>query len=761
MKFVQTATILFCFTSVSLLLGQESLREEHGHSEALRGNFPPPAIPPRVHAREVLPRRITLDGMLNEEEWAQAEVIQDFFQTEPVQGSPVRYPTSVRVLFDNEYLYVGVFCRDSTGRSGVRVQDLRRDFVYGENDIFAIQLDPQNLKRYCVSFQTTPYGSQRDKQVFDDSFNDSDWDALWYVRTTITDSGWTAEFAIPFATLRYHDTEQHDSTIWGISFFRLARRDYEQTSFPPVPQSYTPYRMVYAAQLCGLKLPKPSVNIRIQPYVLYDFSLQKVQASANILTQHTPKFGGDLKWAIKTDATLDITLNTDFAQADVDRAVNNLTRFNLFFPERRQFFLENSGIFPEVDNSFVRPFFSRTIGLESTQFAARPVAIDAGVRYVERNSERALAGMLVQQRPTEQQSAVTFGLLRYLHNIGTQSSAGAMLTYRYDNRSDALHTNGRHNVTFTLDALWRPVDELTVTAMLSGSWDNPLPSSHTTQHPTVLPSAGLAGNLYAAYNTNHLYIGTAHSFATARYLPGMGFVAQSNTVFHNPAAYAVLRPTERTWWRRWDPGIELELYHNANNGKFQQASLDIFPLWFYFQDNAFVRYSIVPTWQNIDFDFAPVGIAIAQGEYFYIRHIIQYSSDASAPLSCTVSADFGEYFHGRLTTLYGSVRYAPIPHIALTAEYERNQFFEVGRHRENLITEIITGGARLAASPQLQLSVFYQYNSFDRRARWNVRGSWEFLPLSFLYLVFNESMIQPEGAESQAFISKVVYTHQF
>jgi hypothetical protein len=170
---------------------------------------------------------------------------------------------------------------------------------------------------------------------------------------------------------------------------------------------------------------------------------------------------------------------------------------------------------------------------------------------------------------------------------------------------------------------------------------------------------------------------------------------------------------------------------------------------------------VTPTWQNINFTFAPVGVNIEQGRYFYVRHILQYSSDASAQFSFVARGELGGYYNGALTTLYGSLRFVPIPNIALTAEYERNQFFDVGARRENLTTDLITGAVRLALNPQVQLSVFYQYNSFDRRSRWNARGSWEFLPLSFLYLVFNDSMVEPSGQQTQAFIGKVVYTHQF
>jgi len=320
---------------VLLLLFQSNLFGQHD------GNFPPPANPPVVEAVETT-EKITIDGRLDEAAWRKAAPVSEFFRIEPRQGGAVVHPTEVRILFDEKNLYVGAVCKDRLGRRGARVQDFRRDFNYFENDNFSVQLDPQNLKRYCVSFQTTPLGTQRDLQVFDGSLKDTDWDALWSVRTTMTDSGYVAEFAIPFKTLRYRQTGANEAPTWGLSLTRLSRRDYEQTIFPPMPQSLAPYRMTYAATLKGLKLPPPSVNLRLQPYSLYQRDAERTRGTATT-SDNDFKIGGDAKWAINPHAVLDVTFNTDFAQAEVDRAVNNLTRFNVFFPERRQFFFGELG----------------------------------------------------------------------------------------------------------------------------------------------------------------------------------------------------------------------------------------------------------------------------------------------------------------------------------------------------------------------------------------------------------------------------------
>lgn len=197
-----------------------------------------------------------------------------------------------------------------------------------------LNLDPFLDKRNAIVFQTNPYGVQRDLLAFDDAFFDREWDGYWKVRTTRTDSGYVAEMQIPWATIRYPKGEIQD---WGIQFVRRSRRLGEQSSWSPYPRAYNPYRMPYAGLLKGIEPPAPSVNLRVQPYLLTNFNRQ-FENGKLVSEQFSPKIGGEIKWAITPHTVLDLTFNTDFAQADVDRQVQNLTRFSVLFPERRQFF---------------------------------------------------------------------------------------------------------------------------------------------------------------------------------------------------------------------------------------------------------------------------------------------------------------------------------------------------------------------------------------------------------------------------------------
>ncbi|MCR9265356.1 MAG: carbohydrate binding family 9 domain-containing protein [Flavobacteriaceae bacterium] len=712
-------------------------------------NFPPPENPIIVSATKAT-GKIIIDGSLLEADWNRAEPITDFFRVEPVQGGPIKNPTTVRVLYDDKNLYFGVFAADSLGKKGVRMQDLRRDFDNGENDVFGIQIDAQNTKQYAVSFQTTPHGNQLDLQSFNDNNSDEDWNALWRVRTQRMDDGYYAEFAIPFKSIRYDKPREGVPVSWGITLYRLARKDFEKTVFPTIPQSFSENRMVYAAKLTGLEVPPPSANIRVEPYTLYQYDENK---TGNVLTDKLsdPKIGGDVKWAINPNAVLDLTINTDFAQADVDRAVNNLERFNIFFPERRQFFLENSGIWAGASNVRVRPFFSRTIGL-SNAFNATPAPLDGGARYTDRDGNRTLAALAVRQRETDDSPGSTFGVARYTKNYGKENNIGAMVTYRLDDSLGDLDLNSENNTTISIDGLIRPKPDITLTYLLSTSLDS------------ETGDTGFAGRISATSRTNAYYIGYISDIVSSDYTPGMGFVFQKDVVTHSPGGYAIVRPKWLPMVRRWDPGVFFNYFHDFEDfGNFQQANLYIFPIYTWFKDNSFVEASFTPTWQNINFDFAPLGVQIDEGNYNYTRYTLRYNSDQSKKLSGSIRYDFGDFYNGTRNTTIAGLRYAPLPHISFTADYEHNNINGLGILQEDLDTDLYTGSLRLALNPRVQLSTFYQYNSFDEQGRWNVRFSWEYMPLSFIYLVFNDTQVDvfDPVQRSRQFISKITLLKQF
>lgn len=691
-----------------------------------------------------------VNGRMDETAWQFSPTANGFFKQFPDQGGNPTFDTQVKILYNQKNLYFGFFCPDSLGKKGVRVPDLQRDFDFFEYDLVGVNLDPFLDKRNTIAFQTNPYGVQRDLLAFDDAFFDREWDGFWKVRTTRTDSGYVAEMQIPWATLRYPKGNKQD---WGIQFVRRSRRLGEQSSWSPFPRAYTAYRMPYAGLLKDIEPPAPSVNLRVQPYLLSDFN-RRFENGSLVSEKFSPKVGGEVKWAITPHTVLDVTFNTDFAQADVDRQVQNLTRFSVLFPERRQFFLENATLF-NLGDDFNQPFFSRKIGLSES---GSPIALDAGIRLVSRNLKQNFAGLFVRQRQSEENElgATHFGVLRYSKNIGKQHRIGGMVTLK--NAEAAFGRAGFTNATFSLDGFVRIAEPF--------SWNFMLTKSQ---------SSGAGGDGFTAlsklqYNSNNWYAFLVNSIITKDYNPSMGFVYASNLINTNLGGYRIARPKWKPKFvRQMDPGMFLDMYHRATDGTFQQAELFIFPIWIIANTGNRLTGQIVPTWQRVDETFDIVGINIKPANYYYTRYQFAYRSDQSKAFSFVASADFGSFYNGELTALRGELRYSPLPNISAKFSYTRNDFDKVGELKESKVTHLISPEIRLSLNPRVQLTSFYQHNSVADRDVWNIRFAWEFQPLSFLYLVYNSNTAQQYRNDLKRFdtfrneqsIAKITYLKQF
>lgn len=720
-----------------LLFGNLKAQDTTNYS----GDFAPPAKPVSIYALNAT-GNIILDGKLTEADWIKAETIIRFVQVEPYQGEKPKYLTTVKILFDNKYIYVGAYCKDTAGKKDLRVQDFRRDFEYFENDLFGVAFDPFNKKRNATAFQTNPYGALRDLQVFDDLVFDREWDALWNARSNITDSGWTCEMAIPWKTLRYPKTV--DSTTWGINFIRIARKQNEASAFPGFPRSFDSYRMGYVALLKGIKPPPPSTNIQINPYWVNQLNTQN-ETGVKKANDFTTKFGGEIKYSPTVHSALDFTINTDFAQADADRQVNNLTRFSVLFPERRQFFLENAGLFNAGSEYIYRPFFSRSIGLDND---GNPIPIDAGLRYTDKNTNYSLGAMYVHQRNSSATLASNNSVVSFIKNYGRQNNIGILITSKIEEANDSIKAD--NNTTITLTGVNRITEKLRFSYSVSGS-----------QTKGLNKDDGFAANTSLAYDANNFAWVWNTGIISKEYNPQLGFLTRNDFVKNFVDIYLVKR--KQKWLpkfiRSWEPGVTVDMYQNITNLKLQEGYIGFYPLFFIFNNGAKFVSTIQLNWQNLTSNFDPIGIEIAAGSYQYNSVNANFSSDQSSKFSYSADITAGGYYNGKIVSFVGNIRYAPSPHFAANVSYETNQLKQVGINKENLTTQLVTPNIRMAVNPRLQLNIFYQYNTATVRSRWNARFSWEYKPLSYIYLVFNEN--KTTNFRQDATIAKISYLKQF
>ena len=683
---------------------------------------PTPEVPLTIRAARVQ-ATILLDGDLSETDWQRAVPARGFRQVEPQQGNAATLDTEVRILYDDRNLYVGAICYDTAGASGVRVRDLRRDFDYFQNDLFGISLDPFLDGRSAIVFQVNPAGGQRDIQVIDGNIYNRDWDAVWDVRTMVTDQGWAVEMVIPWYTLRY--PEATTATQWGINFVRNIRRHNEITGWSLWPRAYSPYRMDYAGVLEGIEPPPPSTNLRVQPYlVMRD---DRTGSRDDLFDGVEPEVGGDLKWAVTPSTVLDLTVNTDFAQVDADRQVVNLTRFSVFFPEKRAFFLENANLFRTGSTETALPFFSRRIGLDNT---GQPVPIDAGLRLVSRTARRSFGGMVIRQRRNDQTPTSHVAVGRFIQNFGSTNRIGALATVRHDDGLAGMPSV--LNAVGAVDGQFRFTRTLTLRWMGSASW---------TQH---MGGEGFSTYAWLSNDSNWGYLGFLHTIISENYNPGVGFVSRRDLIVTSPAGIIDLRPAWKPdFVRRFQPGFISYIYHRLTDGQFQEAWLSVTPLNVDFQNGAEISIQIQPNWQELDADdvtfFRPLGVELVPGRYHYLRYNAEVQSDLSRKYSGSFELTVGDFFDGRLTNLELSVRLAPSPRMALSAAYEFNRAAGLGTKEEETVSHLFGPELRLALNPRLQFNAFYQYNTVAEQANWNVRFSYEFRPLSYLYLVFNDN----------------------
>lgn len=693
---------------------------------------------------------LRIDGLLNDAEWKKVKPSPRFTQIEPFQGKTPNHNTDIKVLYNQQYLYFAIFAHDSLGKKAIRATDFKRDFNIRQHDFVSLVFDGFNDKRNAMSLATNPYGVQRDLLSFDDLYYDADWDGLWRVRTSRTDSGWVAEIAIPWQTLRYPKTTETIQN-WGINLQRTRRLTNEVSSLSPYPRSFSVLRMDYAGILKNLQPPPPKPNVRIQPYFLTSYDHYKGFDPSIKPEETNYKLGGELKWAISPNAVLDLTANTDFAQADADRQVNNVTRFSVFFPERRQFFLENASLFgvgvgPNADLSGgsmrVQPFFSRRIGLDDF---GNPIPIDVGGRFVYRSLKKNYGAILMRQRASESTPGTNFFVGRFSNNFGKQNRIGGLLTIK--NRPDATQTTG------AIDGFFR------------------LGESHSLNTMAVYSAStsgkkGFAGFAQYYYTSNQWKLWWTQSVVTKDFNPEMGFVSRNDVIGTTPGIFWYNRGNWlpfKKMIRAFEPSLITEFYHQASTGKLIERQLNFNPIWVNFQSGGFFGYLVNPTFQRLTEAFAPLGVSIKEGDYHYTTHQIYYSTDQSKILNLFVNYSFGTYFDGKLNSADYRLQFAPIPHFSITGRFNRNHFKEVGEHKTTTKVDLYAIEGRLALNPRLQLIGFYQKNSQNNADNYNIRLSWEYQPLSYIYVVYNhrgfDNLQQRKQTEDHV-IAKISYLKQ-
>jgi hypothetical protein len=603
-------------------------------------------------------------------------------------------------------------------------------------------IDSLHDRQSGFNFGTNPAGARRDQQLSSDSVLNTDWDGVWDVKTSIDERGWIAEYRIPFKTFRFTNAPVQD---WGVNISRRVLRLSEENMWAPVPIRYTCCaRASTMGTLHGLENIKPGQNLGIKPFFTAGITdvrngnqLQRIRGLGEIKDYDG---GVDFKYGLTQSLTLDGTYHTDFAQVEADTQQVNLTRFNLFFPEKREFFLENAGLFAVGPGGNLVPFFSRRIGLSA---AGTPIPIVGGARLSGKVKGYDVGFLTMKTEELKTATSTTptnsFVVGRLRRNLLARSYIGTLFT----NRDSSI--DGDYNRVYGADAHFVLKNKLEIDSFLLKS-DTPNRSGRNQ-----------ARRYLTAWREDEWSISGEYNAVQTNFNPEVGFVRRRfNSQYSGDAAW---RPLLRRSNRIRDLNFSVATdYFEGLNGKVetrtQSATAGIT-----FRNNSAASLSMT---QNFDRLVAPTriqGLLLAAGDYPYLAYSGRFNTDGSKKLSGSGQADWGEFWNGRSRSLGGTLAIKPVYRFSATFNYTRNLVrFPVGTAKTDL------AGARFlyAFSPRSFMNAFFQYNSETHEVSTNIRFNITYRPLSDIYLVYNDRR-SSRGNEllERAFIVKVTNLFNF
>ncbi len=679
-----------------------------------------------------------IDARLDDEAWVAARILTDFVQATPDEGAPASQRTEVRVVFDDDNVYIAAVLYE-TDPGAIIANVLKRDQQHTNNDSFTVTLDTYHDHRNGFYFETNAMGAKLEAQIIGEGgtsmvarilgegFN-PDWDAVWDVEATITDEGWIVEIAIPFWSLRFTPDEMD---AWGINFRRTVRRRSEQSYWAPIPRQYDATRLSLSGMVTGLQAPR-SRNLQIKPYALGNAgkAVNDVASGAGGF-EYDNDLGGqlglDLKWGITPNMTLDGTVNPDFAQVEADSQQVNLTRFSLFFPEKREFFLENAGLFDfgtgaglsraGTGGSMVG-FHSRRIGISETN---EEIPLYGGARLTGKIGRWSIGGLSMQSQPTDELSAENYTVARVRRDLGERSNVGVLFTNRQvtgDDYNRELGVDGRWaiNSQTTIDAWWMKTE----TPGLEGE--------------------DAAGQVRFDWGTPLWQVDGSILQVGKNYNPELGFVNRTDIRSTTGTVHWTPYPD----WpgiRNFSPHANL-FYTTDTDGRLLSRFLHLdWDTFLTRGDKLSVAYNRRFEHNDLPFEIAP-DVIIPIGDYSYNDVEIELASDPSRVLSANLKYRFGSFWSGDADRV--DLGFAG----RIGARFDAGVTWvhnDVKLPEGAFITDLAITRLNFDFSTTMSLAGLIQYNSQADQALVNIRLRFIYQPLSDIFVVYNERRVAEDS----------------
>ena len=687
------------------------------------GQSPKPA--PTVRAHQTA-QPIRIDGRLDEEIYRTTPAITDFVQQEPDEFMPATEKTEAWIFFDNDNVYISARNWESHPERRV-ANEMRRDTSQlRQNDTFGVLFDTFHDKRNGYIFYANAIGGLADSQVTDEGPPNADWNTVWDVRTANFDGGWTIEMVIPFKSLRYQPgTDQ----VWGINLRRVVRWKNEWSYLAQVPRALTTFRGLLkvssAGDLEGLQVPSGRANLEVKPFALVGLSTDHT-VTPPIENDGNGRIGGDVKYGITQNITADLTVNTDFAQVEVDEQQVNLTRFNLFFPEKRDFFLEGLGTFAFAgrasaglgagsgDTPYL--FFSRRIGLDQS----RVIPILAGGRTTGKAGKFTFGAINVQTGDDEAAriDSANFTVLRAKRDVLRRSSIGGMLTHR-------TATPGRTgaNEGYGLDAAMSFYQNVRFDAYLAATRTEGREGDN-------LSYRGLFD-----YNADKYGVQAERLAVEPNFLPEIGFVRRTDMRRNFGLFRYSPRPKGVPHVRKLTTQASLNYLTNSQDRLDTREASGRFETEFTNSDLASVVYT--DSFERLVRPFPiATGVTLPIGSYDFHTTRIGYIGGQQRRYSGEIVYEFGTFYNGdRKSIALNSARLQVTPQVSLEPSFSVNW---VDLVQGSFTAKVARTRATYTITPRMFVSGIVQYNSAGSSFGSNVRFRWEYRPGSELFVVYTD-----------------------
>ncbi len=670
---------------------------------------------------------INVDGALDEAFYSTVQPVSDFIQIEPNDGEPATERTEMWVGYDRENLYFSFRNYDSQ-MDRVVAKELRRDntAIWGGDDVVVFYLDTFNDGRNGVQFTINSIGGRTDGQATNDGAYNGDYNMIWDLATGRFEGGWTVETAVPFKSLRYRPGAEQ---VWGINVVRTNRWKNELSFFNPIPKERGQAGVHYSSStglLRGIVAPSGSRNLEIKPYVISNTTGQAL-ADRAVRNRLTGDIGIDAKYGVTQNLTADLTYNTDFAQVEADQQQVNLTRFSLFFPEKRDFFLENQGMFTfggaNQNNATDVPvlFYSRRIGLER----GLAVPIRGGGRLTGRLGAFTLGLINIQtsDEPDASAQPTNFSVVRLRRDIFSRSSIGLLMTGRTSGRAELTE-----NAAYGIDGTFGFFRSLTVNTYWARTEDR-----LRARRPADASRDSYRGQFH--YNGDRYGLEMERLVVGNAFNPGVGFVRRTDMRRSHLQGRFSPRPRGSRLVRKYSWGGRLDYVENTAGHletREREAEFGID-----FQNADRFTAAVVSTYENLlrPFEIAD-GIVLPVGGYDYQTFTVQYNRANRQRIAGNTSFETGTFYNGRKTAFGVSAgRVNVTPRFSVEPTYTLNLVdLDEGEFTSQLIGSRVT----FTSTPFMFTSALVQYNSSSRSLSANVRLRWEYRPGSELFVVYND-----------------------